>query len=160
MKENMNFIVNGKTYALAVESHILLIEVLRNELGLTGVKESCGVGNCGACTVLVEGAPVLSCLTLAWTVKGKKITTIEGLAKGADLHPLQKAFVDYGAIQCGYCTPGMILSAKSLLDRNLRPSREQIKEAMSGNLCRCTGYVKIVDAVMAAAQALREGGTR
>jgi len=156
MKQIANFIVNGKPYEIAIEPHMLLIEVLRGQLGLTGTKCSCGMGNCGACTVLIDGKATLSCLTLALTAQGKNITTIEGLAEGIKLHPLQKAFIDYGAIQCGYCTPGMILSAKALLDNNPNPTREEVKEALSGNLCRCTGYVKIVDAVLAAAQEMRE----
>ena len=156
MKQIANFIVNGKSYEIAIEPHMLLIEVLRGQLGLTGTKCSCGMGNCGACTVLIDGKATLSCLTLALTAQGKNITTIEGLAEGIKLHPLQKAFIDYGAIQCGYCTPGMILSAKALLDNNPNPTREEVKEALSGNLCRCTGYVKIVDAVLAAAQEMRE----
>lgn len=154
MKQIANFIVNGKACELAIEPHMLLVEVLRDELGLTGTKQSCGIGHCGACTVLIDGIPTLSCLTPALTARGKNITTIEGLAEGTRLHPIQKAFIDYGAIQCGYCTPGMILSAKALLDRNPNPSREQVKQALSGNLCRCTGYVKIVDAVLAAAEAM------
>ena len=158
MKQLASFIVNGKSYELAIEPHILLVEVLREELGLTGTKHSCDIGHCGACTVLIDGTPTLSCLTPALTVKGKNITTIEGLAEGTTLHPIQKSFIDYGAIQCGYCTPGMILSAKALLDKNPIPTREQVKEALSGNLCRCTGYVKIVDAVLAAAEAMRQGG--
>ena len=157
MKQIANFMVNGKAYELAIDPHILLVEVLRDELGLTGTKHSCGIGHCGACTVLIDGIPVLSCLTPALTVKGKNITTIEGLAKGTTLHPIQKAFIDYGAIQCGYCTPGMILSAKALLDKNSNPTREEVKQALSGNLCRCTGYVKIVDAVMAAAETMKKG---
>jgi len=158
MKQIANFIVNGKPYEMAIEPHMLLVEVLRDELGLTGTKCSCGIGHCGACTVLIDGIPALSCLTLASTARGKNITTIEGLAEGITLHPIQKAFIDYGAIQCGYCTPGMILSAKALLDRNPSPTREQVKQALSGNLCRCTGYVKIVDAVMAAAETMKKGG--
>lgn len=156
MKQIANFIVNGKPYEIAIEPHMLLIEVLRGQLGLTGTKCSCGMGNCGACTVLIDGKATLSCLTLALTAQGKNITTIEGLAEGIKLHPLQKAFIDCGAIQCGYCTPGMILSAKALLDKNSNPTREEVKEALSGNLCRCTGYVKIVDAVLAAAEEMRE----
>lgn len=154
MKQIANFIVNGKSYELAIEPHILLVEVLRDELGLTGTKQSCGIGHCGACTVLIDGIPTLSCLTPALTARGKNITTIEGLAEGTRLHPIQKAFIDYGAIQCGYCTPGMILSAKALLDKNPNPAKEEVKQALSGNLCRCTGYVKIVDAVLAAAEAM------
>lgn len=160
MKQIASFIVNGKSYELAIDPHVLLVEVLREELGLTGTKHSCGIGHCGACTVLIDGTPILSCLTLALTVKGKNITTIEGLAEGTTLHPIQKAFIDYGAIQCGYCTPGMILSAKALLDKNSNPAKEQVKQALSGNLCRCTGYVKIVNAVLAAAQAMKKGASK
>lgn len=158
MKQVVNFTVNGKACELAIEPHMLLVEVLRDELGLTGTKHSCSIGHCGACTVLIDGTPILSCLTPALTVKGKNITTIEGLAEGTKLHPIQKAFIEYGAIQCGYCTPGMILSAKALLDRNPNPTKEEVKQALSGNLCRCTGYVKIVDAVLAAAKTMRKGG--
>ncbi|HUT71427.1 MAG TPA: (2Fe-2S)-binding protein [Desulfatiglandales bacterium] len=154
MKQIATFIVNEKRYELAIEPHMLLVEVLRDELGLTGTKQSCGIGNCGACTVLIDGKPVLSCLTLALTVEGKHITTIEALAQGTALHPIQKAFVEHGAIQCGFCTPGMILSAKALLDKNLNPTDREVKYALSGNLCRCTGYVKIIDAVLAAAEAM------
>ena len=152
MKQIATFIVNEKRYELAIEPHMLLVEVLRDELGLTGTKHSCGIGSCGACTVLIDGRPTLSCLTLALTVRGKDITTIEGLAQGTALHPIQKAFVEHGAIQCGYCTPGMILSAKALLDKNLNPTDKEVKHALSGNLCRCTGYIKIIDAVLAAAE--------
>ena len=160
MKQIANFIVNGKSYEIAIEPHMLLVEVLRDELGLTGTKHSCGIGHCGACTVLIDGVPTLSCLTPAITVKGKNITTIEGLAEGTTLHPIQKAFIDYGAIQCGYCTPGMIMSTKALLDRNPNPTREEVKQALSGNLCRCTGYVKIVDAVLAAAETMKKGANK
>jgi carbon-monoxide dehydrogenase small subunit len=153
VKRMTTFLINGKHYEVAIEPHMLLIEVLRDELGLIGTKQGCGIGNCGACTVLIDGKPVLSCLTLALTVKGKHITTIEGLAQGTMLHPIQKAFIDHGAIQCGFCTPGMILSAKALLDGNPNPNEKEVKQALSGNLCRCTGYVKIIDAVLAAAEA-------
>lgn len=156
MKMIATFDVNDESRELAVEPQQLLIEVLRDQLGLTGTKHSCGVGNCGACTVLVGGDPVLACMTLALAVRGRKIVTIEGLADGPELHPLQRAFVDYGAIQCGYCTPGMILTAKALLDRNPAPSEEEVRRALSGNICRCTGYVKIVEAVMAAAEVMRK----
>ena len=151
-KEVETFIVNGVIYEELIESNMTLLELLRDKLGLTGVKEGGGAsGNCGACTVLVDGKPVLSCLTIAATVKGQNIMTIEGLAKGTTLHPLQKAFIEHGAMKCGFCTPGMILAAKALLDETPDPTREEIKTALVGNLCRCTGYVKIVDAVLAAA---------
>jgi len=150
-KEVVSFIVNGNSYELSIEPNMTLIQVLRDEIGLTGTKHSCGVGACGACTVLIDGRAVLSCLTLAIDAKGKNIITIEGLTEGAILHPIQQSFVDLGAIQCGFCTPGMILSAQSLLDENPHPTREEVRVALSGNLCRCTGYMKIFDAVLAAA---------
>ncbi len=155
MKAFAGFDINGQTYELGIEPHELLIEILRDHLGLTGTKHSCGVGNCGACTVLVDGVPVLACMTLALAVRGKRILTIEGLADGPELHPLQRAFVDHGAIQCGYCTPGMILTAKALLDRNPDPTATEVREALAGNICRCTGYVKIVEAVLVAAEKMR-----
>lgn len=154
-KEIARFIVNGKEYELLIEPHATLVQVLREQIGLTGTKHSCGIGLCGACAVLIDGKPVLSCLTLALRAKGRSIVTIEGLVKGSTLHPIQQAFVDYGAIQCGFCTPGMILTAKALLDDNPSPSIEEIKVGLSGNLCRCTGYVKIIDAVLAAAEMIR-----
>lgn len=151
-KEIAKFIVNGIGYEEMIESNMTLLELLRDRLGLTGTKQGCSAsGNCGACTVLVEGKPILSCLTLAASVKGQSILTIEGLAEGGKLHPVQQAFVEHGAIQCGFCTPGMVLSARALLDENPNPTREEVKKGLAGNLCRCTGYVKIVDAVMAAA---------
>jgi carbon-monoxide dehydrogenase small subunit len=153
-KQIANFIVNGRPYELLVESHMTLVEVLRDQLGLMGTKFNCGVGECGACTVLINGKPRLSCSTLAVTAREKNILTIEGLTEGTTLHPIQKAFVDHGAIQCGFCTPGMILSAKAFLDDNPNPSKEEIKEALAGNLCRCTGYVKIVEAILAAAEVI------
>jgi carbon-monoxide dehydrogenase small subunit len=144
--------INDESYDLAVEPQKTLLEVLREDLGLTGAKEACGTGECGACTVLIDGKPILSCLTLAIEVQGKEIMTIEGLTRGGDLHPLQKAFIQCGAIQCGYCTSGMILNAKSILDDNPRPSREEILKGLEGNLCRCTGYNKIVEAIMEASK--------
>ena len=159
-KELANFIVNGKSHEVIIEPNMLLIDVLRDKLGLTGTKYACGTGDCGACTVLVDGKPVLSCLTLAVTVKNKNILTIEGLAKGTTLHPIQQAFIDHGAVQCGFCTPGMILSAKALLDENPTPTREDVKAALAGNLCRCTGYIKIIDAVLDAAERIKKGGER
>ncbi len=156
-KEIAKFIVNGRSCEVLLEPHSTLLDVLREQIGLTGTKYCCGNGDCGACTVLVDGRPVLSCLTLAVTVKEKSILTIEGLAEDNVLHPIQKAFIDYGAIQCGYCTPGMILSTKALLDENPNPTVEEVKAFLGGNLCRCTGYVKIVDAVLAASEAIRKG---
>ena len=142
--------VNGEVYEVAIDVHRTLLEVLRETIGLTGAKEACDMGDCGACTVLVDGKPVLSCLMLAMDAIGKDITTIEGLAKGGELHPLQKAFVEHGGIQCGFCTPGMVLTAKAFLEKNPKPTVDEVKMAISGNLCRCTGYVKIVEAIMAA----------
>jgi carbon-monoxide dehydrogenase small subunit len=137
-----------------------LAEFLREQLDLTGAKKGCEVGECGSCTVLVDGKPALSCSTLAIAVRDKAILTIEGLAQGSQLHPLQQAFIDHGAIQCGFCTPGVILMAKAMLDENPNPTRADVKEALGGNLCRCTGYVKIIDAVMAAAEMMRDGGAK
>jgi len=154
-KEIADFTVNGKQYELIIEPQMTLLDVLRNPLGLMGTKYACGTGDCGACTVLVEGKPVLSCLTLAATVKGKEILTIEGLAEGNNLHPIQQAFVETGAVQCGFCTPGMVLATKALLDENPDPTPEDVQAGLGGNLCRCTGYVKIVDAVLTAAETLR-----
>jgi len=154
----IKFTVNGRQYELTIEPHMTLVEVLRDQLGLTGTKFSCGVGECGACTVLMDGKPTLSCCILAMSARDKNILTIEGLAERNLLHPIQKAFIDCGAIQCGFCTPGMILSTKALLDSNPNPTREEVKRGLAGNLCRCTGYVKIIDAVLAAAETIREGG--
>jgi aerobic carbon-monoxide dehydrogenase small subunit len=159
-KEIAAFLVNGQQYETIIEPHMLLIDVLRDNLGLTGTKYGCGAGDCAACTVLLDGKPVFSCLTLAVAAKGKSILTIEGMAGPDGLHPIQQAFVDKGAIQCGFCTPGMILTVKALLDENIEPTRADIKTFLGGNLCRCTGYVKIVDAVEAAAAALKNGGAR
>jgi carbon-monoxide dehydrogenase small subunit len=157
-KEIANFIVNGNEYEVIIEPHMLLIDVLRDEMGLMGTKYACGAGDCGSCTVLIDGKPSFSCLTLAVTAKGKNILTIEGMADGIALHPIQQAFVEKGAVQCGFCTPGMVLSTKALLDENSEPTRDDVKTALAGNLCRCTGYVKIVDAVEVAAGTMREGG--
>jgi len=139
--------VNGKKYEVAIDPNKTLTQVLRDELDLLGTKEGCGVGDCGACTVILNGRAVNSCLVLAVQANGSEITTIEGVANGPTLHPIQQAFVDHGAIQCGFCTPGMILSAKNLLDKNPHPTELDVREAISGNLCRCTGYQKIVEAV-------------
>jgi aerobic carbon-monoxide dehydrogenase small subunit len=143
----VNLEINGECFHVAVSPTAYLIDVLRETIGLLGTKKGCGIGDCGACTVLIDGKPALACLTLAVACAGKDITTIEGISKGSELHPVQKAFIDKGAVQCGFCTPGMVLSSKALLDENPRPTREEIKIALAGNLCRCTGYVKIVEAV-------------
>ncbi len=155
MKELIRLNVNGELYEIAVPAHKTLLEVLREDLNLTGTKHGCELGECGACTVLIDGEPVLSCLTLPIEVQGRQITTIEGVAQNGKPHPLQIAFTELGAAQCGYCTPGMILTAKALLDRNPNPRRDEIKEALSGNLCRCTGYLKVFEAVELAASRLR-----
>ena len=148
-KQLLELSVNDEVYEIAVKPNDTLLEVLREKLGLVGTKEACGLGECGACTVLINGRPVLSCLTLALDAAGTHITTIEGVSPGEGLDPVQEAFITHGAVQCGYCTPGMILTAKELLQRVERPTEEQIREAISGNLCRCTGYVKIVEAIQA-----------
>jgi len=151
-KELVTLRVNGQAHTVAAEPHHTLLEVLREELGLTGTKHGCELGECGACTVLVDGVPVLSCLTLPVLVGDAEVTTVEGLADDGDLHPLQTAFAEEGAAQCGYCTPGILMSAKALLDGNAHPTREQIAHAISGNLCRCTGYTAIYEAVEKAAR--------
>jgi len=153
MKEKLiEFTINGKPTKLSVKTNELLLNVIRENLGLTGTKYGCGTGECGTCTVLINENPVLSCLTLAVTVDGKKVTTIEGIGTDENPHPLQQTFVETGAIQCGFCTPGMILSAKALLDKNPKPTEDEIKRAIEGNLCRCTGYVKIIEAIKLAAK--------
>ena len=149
--KNISFTLNGKRITKEVPVHLTLLDFLREDLKLTGTKCGCGEGECGTCTVLVDGRTVNSCLMLTVDADGKDITTIEGLGDENHLHPLQKAFVAYGAIQCGYCTPGMILSSKALLDRNPHPTMDELKKALSGNLCRCTGYDKIFKAVMSVA---------
>jgi len=148
--------INGETAEAAVAPYKTLLEVLREDLDLTGTKHGCELGECGACTVLVDGEPQLSCLVLALECEGREVQTIEGLARGPELHPLQAAFTDFGGSQCGYCTPGVIMTAKALLDRNPHPTRDEIKEATAGNLCRCTGYNQIVEAVEDAAATLRK----
>ena len=152
MKQLIQLKVNGETHEVAVQPWRTLLEVLRESLGLTGAKRGCDEGDCGACTVLMDGEAVPSCLVLAVEAQGKEITTIEGLAQDGKLHPIQEAFVKYGALQCGFCTPGMILSAKALLDKNPKSKEEEIRLAIAGNLCRCTGYVKIIEAIGAAAE--------
>ncbi len=147
--------VNGEPVEVLFAPYKTLLEVLREDLGLTGTKHGCELGECGTCTVLLDGEPVLSCLVLAVECEGRSVETVEGLASGTKLHPLQAAFADRGGSQCGYCTPGMLMTAKALLDHEANPSRERIKEAISGNLCRCTGYVNIVKAVQYAAEKMR-----
>lgn len=156
-KQLLRLKVNGEVYEVAVPVHKTLLEVLREDLNLTGTKHGCELGECGTCTVLVDGQPVLSCLALPIEVQDREITTIEGLARGPRLHPLQVALAELGAAQCGYCIPGIVLTAKALLDEHPHPTRQEIKEALAGNLCRCTGYIKIVEAVQVAAQRIREG---
>jgi carbon-monoxide dehydrogenase small subunit len=152
----MTLRVNGEEQEVLFHSYQTLLEVLREELGLTGTKHGCELGECGACAVLVDGEPLLSCLELAMQCEGRDVQTVEGLAQGAELHPLQAAFADLGGSQCGYCTAGMLMTAKALLDKEPSPSRERIKEALSGNLCRCTGYQQIWESVETAARRLRE----
>ncbi|MCL5266170.1 MAG: (2Fe-2S)-binding protein [Chloroflexi bacterium] len=152
MKERIALLVNSEEYVVDVEPYWTLLDVLRREIGLTGTKKGCDSGDCGACTVLMDGKAVDSCLVLAVAAQGKSILTIEGLARDEKLHPLQEAFIEYGAIQCGYCTSGMILSAKALLDENPHPTEEEIRKGIAGNLCRCTGYAKIVEAISAVAE--------
>lgn len=155
MKQILKLRVNGQDYEVYVPVHKTLLEVLREDLALTGTKHGCELGECGTCTVLVDGEPVLSCLALPVELQGREITTVEGMADGANPHPLQTAFAELGAAQCGYCTPGMLLASKALLDHNAQPSREEIQHALSGNLCRCTGYAKIYEAVE---QVVRQDG--
>ena len=151
----LSLVVNGEEHSILFAPYKTLLEVLREDLALTGTKHGCELGECGACAVLVDGEPQLSCLTLALECEGRSVQTIEGLARGAQLHPLQAAFADFGGSQCGYCTPGVIMTAKALLERNPSPTRQEIKEATAGNLCRCTGYQQIVDAIEDAAAKLR-----
>ena len=153
-KQLIQLRVNGEDHDVVVSPNETLVEVLRDRLELTGAKMGCGEGACGTCTVLLDGKPVRSCLTLAVEVQGKEIVTIEGLAEGAKLHPVQEAFMEHGAIQCGFCSPGMILTGKALLDENPHPTEEEVRRAISGVVCRCTGYAKIVEAIMAAADTL------
>jgi carbon-monoxide dehydrogenase small subunit len=151
---SMELTVNGGIYKISIRPNETLLDVLREKIGITGSKKGCDTGECGACTVLLDGRPVSSCLVLAIDAKGKDILTIEGMAENGQLHPLQEKFLDEGAVQCGYCTPGMILSAKALLNQNPNPTELEIKEAIAGNICRCTGYAKIVSAVSAAAEVM------
>lgn len=153
--EQIKLTVNGKEYELQVRPWATLLEVVRDDLGLTGAKEGCGEGECGACTVIMDGKAVNSCIVLAVEANGRQITTIEGLAEGDRLHPVQEAFLEMGGMQCGFCTPGMILSTKVLLDGNKNPTDEEIRKGLEGNFCRCTGYTKIFESVKAAAQKIR-----
>jgi carbon-monoxide dehydrogenase small subunit len=150
-KAHIRVRVNGEAVEVAFSPHKTLLEVLREDLGLTGTKHGCELGECGCCAVLVDGQPVLSCLALGVALEGREVSTVEGMAEGGKLHPLQAAFAELGAAQCGYCTPGILLTAKALLEATPRPSRDEIKEALAGNICRCTGYIKIFEAVELAA---------
>jgi aerobic-type carbon monoxide dehydrogenase small subunit (CoxS/CutS family) len=158
VKAQLTLTVNGETRDVVVAIHKTLLEVLREDLGLTGTKHGCELGECGTCTVLVDGEPILSCLALPVELQGRHIKTVEGMADGGRLHPLQQAFAELGAAQCGYCTPGILLTAEALLEDNPAPSRDEVRAALAGNLCRCTGYTKILDAVELAA--LRMQGAR
>ncbi len=155
MKQLVTLHVNGEDMELAVAPHHTLLEVLREEAGLTGTKHGCELGECGLCTVIVDGLPQFSCLTLAVEAQGRAIRTVEGIARGGALHPLQQAYVETGASQCGYCSPGMLMSALALLETNEAPTRDEVREALAGNLCRCTGYLAIIDAVELAAARMR-----
>jgi aerobic carbon-monoxide dehydrogenase small subunit len=160
MKKKIQLTLNGRITTLEVPAHRLLLDLLRDEIGLTGTKEGCGTGDCGACTVFLNGKPVNSCLVLSGELDGADIVTIEGLKIGPELHPIQKAFIQDGGAQCGYCTPGMLMMSKALLDENPNPTEEEIRFALSGNLCRCTGYAKIIQAVQDAAAELRAKNVR
>ena len=149
MDQTIKFILNGVNVEVSAPPRWPLLRVLREKLGLIGTKEGCGIGECGACTVLVDGAPVHSCLILAPKIEGREVQTIEGLGTRESLHPLQQSFIEHGAVQCGFCTPGMLMSSKALLEKNPHPTKEEVKEAISGHLCRCTGYHQIIDAIEA-----------
>ena len=151
-RQTISLKINGQPYELAVEPHWTLLETVREQLGLTGSKEGCGTGDCGACSMIVDGRLITACLMLAPEADGSEITTIEGLARNGDLHPVQQSFIEAGGVQCGFCTPGMIMAAKALLDSNPRPTLEDVRLGLAGNLCRCTGYSKIYEAVLAAAE--------
>jgi carbon-monoxide dehydrogenase small subunit len=157
MSHKIEFIVNNQPVEVTVEPGMTLLEVLRGPLSLTGTKKGCGTGDCGACTVLLDGKPICSCLKLAVEVEGQQVLTIEGLAKGDELHPLQRAFIQVGGLQCGFCTPGMLMSSMALLQENPNPTEDEIRLALAGNLCRCTGYDKIVRAVQLAAAEVNHG---
>ena len=162
MKYKVNFFLNDDPVELYVDANKTMLNVLRDELCFTGTKEGCGAGECGACTVIVDGKPLNACLVLAPEMDGMRITTVEGLSKGGELSPLQRAFVDHAALQCGFCTPGFLMSATALLNENPKPTREEIVKAISGNLCRCTGYIRIIEAIedVAGIYAAKEGGAK
>jgi aerobic-type carbon monoxide dehydrogenase small subunit (CoxS/CutS family) len=160
VKTQLTLMVNGETRDVIVAAHKTLLEVLREDLNLTGTKHGCELGECGTCTVLVDGVPVLSCLALPVELQGREIKTVEGMAENGHLHPLQQAFAELGAAQCGYCTPGILLTAEALLDLTPTPTRDEVREALAGNLCRCTGYTKILDAVELAALRMRGSASR
>ena len=149
MDQTIKFSLNGASVEVSVPPHWTLLRLLREKLGLTGTKEGCGIGECGACTVLIDGAPVHACLVLTPKVEGREVQTIEGLGTRESLHPLQQSFIEHGGVQCGFCTPGMLMSSKALLEKNPHPTKEEVKEAISGNLCRCTGYHQIIEAIEA-----------
>lgn len=155
-KRSITLRINGDYYEVFVEPHVTLLQVLRESLGFTGTKQGCDTGDCGACTVLVDGDPILSCLTLAIEMENKEILTVEGLAQKGELDPLQQAFIDEGAVQCGFCTPGMLMSAKAYLNRNPHPTEDEVRRGLAGNICRCTGYTKIIKAVVTAVRALSQ----
>ncbi len=157
MERIIHLNVNSEDYEVIVRPRESLLDVLRNKLNLTGTKKGCNEGDCGACTVIMDGRPVNACLVLAVEAEGQNIMTVEGLAQGPDLHPLQEAFIRYGGFQCGFCTPGMLLSAKALLDENSDPTEDEIRKGISGNLCRCTGYTKIIQSIKEAARTMRSG---
>lgn len=156
-KKDLRFMLNGESYALKVFPWRTLLEVLREDLQMTGAKEGCGQGECGSCTVIMNGKTVNSCLVLALEADGQEITTVEGLAEGDVLHPIQEAFVEEAGMQCGFCTPGMIMSAKYLLDKNPAPNEEEIREGIAGNFCRCTGYTKIIESIKTASELMKGG---
>ena len=156
-KNTITLTVNGEIHQISVKPNVSLLDVLRSELDLTGTKRGCDSGDCGACTVIMDGKAVTACLVLAMKADGRNIVTIEGLAKGSKLDPIQEAFLEKGAVQCGFCTPGMVLSTKALLDQNPNPTKEEIKAGIAGNLCRCTGYTKIFEAIQSASQKMSEG---
>lgn len=158
MKDNIRFNLNGEAIELQADPSMRLIDLLRDELKLTGTKEGCSEGECGACTVIIDGVTANSCLVLVSQIQGRSVTTIEALEQGDKLHPIQQAFIDAGAVQCGFCTPGMVLSAKALLDTNQSPNEDEIKRSISGNLCRCTGYKKIEKAIQIASDYLKKDG--